>query len=452
MSKEELFDKFLNSTLTKSEEIQFESLLQDEETAREFVEYTVEMRDYVAIAAKIEESTPRKTVRKKRVVKKRRSLIPVLSLCAAATLVVFFYLKPSPITMEEGALYSVHNEKKGELTDPQLDVEMIALKGTTLKFEDQTSIEFGDNTRFKFTSFEPKTIFLISGSINANVAKQENGYMSIQTVDGTVKVLGTEFIVSKSYSTMLNVSEGKVAVSNEKSEALVTSGKAALMKKGMTIVSGNADELPKLRWESWSREFRKDKDLRFYINFEKGLKNLAKNKFSYEPALLSGNASEGRFKGKKALSHGIVEFKNSREYKIPGEITVFSWFKLEEKSSHSPLITQGDNYWRMQLGLNRLTPHVGYGKKFSDGPDEVEFNKWHLMTAVFTDNRATIYFNGVEVASLDKDVVSDGHPIQIGGNAQNPERLFKGQICEAGLLERALTQEEIRDLFESTRP
>ena len=183
--------------------------------------------------------------------------------------------------MEEGALYSVHNEKKGELAEPQLDVEMIALKGTTLKFEDQTSIEFGDNTRFKFTSFEPKTIFLISGSINASVARQENGYMSIQTVDGTVKVLGTEFIVSKSYSTTLNVSEGKVAVSNEKSEALVTSGKAALMKKGMTIVSGNADELPKLRWESWSREFRKDKDLRFYINFEKGLKNLAKNKFSY---------------------------------------------------------------------------------------------------------------------------------------------------------------------------
>ena len=65
--KEELYDKYLNDTLSADELNQFEQLMMDEENGRDFVAYCVEIRDYVHMAEKVNS--------KKNIVKKKKPKI-----------------------------------------------------------------------------------------------------------------------------------------------------------------------------------------------------------------------------------------------------------------------------------------------------------------------------------------------------------------------------------------
>jgi hypothetical protein len=323
----------------------------------------------------------------------------------------------------------------------------------SMEFKDGSSVSFEPDTVFIITSFEPKSVKLISGKLRAVVNKQSSGAFSVSTNDGIIKVLGTEFSVDRpdDGNTSLLVDKGKVSIANSKDEAVVSAGQAAVMDSNSRILTGDASQLPELKWKRWQRDFIKDKDLKLYVTFESGLKNLALNKFKYKLKLLTGQSAPGRFKSKKAMLDGKVELTGSEDY-LNETLTIFAWVKPEDTGSHQPIITKGDFSWRVQLGMKNYNTHIGYGNIFGEG-EPVNRDEWSFFAAVVDGESAKLYVNGRESARIERGkVVSEEFPIQIGGNATNIERLFRGLIGEVGLLERVLTEKEIMDIYKNSRP
>ena len=81
----DLFDKFINGSLSQEEQCELQELLEYEDIQREFVEYTVETRSYVSMLQKQQKEPSRK-------VKKQSRVLPVMLMGAAAIIAVFFYL------------------------------------------------------------------------------------------------------------------------------------------------------------------------------------------------------------------------------------------------------------------------------------------------------------------------------------------------------------------------
>jgi ferric-dicitrate binding protein FerR (iron transport regulator) len=459
MKKEELFDNYLNNTITPAELIEFEELMQDEEVGREFVAYTVEIRDYLAITEKLENQSLRKTTRSKvkKRKEKRKSLLPLLVALAVISLSAYLYLLPAKLRVESGTAYIVNGKERIVVDQDKIPegVELFTESKFKCHYEDGTVLSFSPQSSFIIMSLSPKKIRLLKGAVFADVAKQKNGPFKIITEDGSIKVLGTKLTFSKSQNgpSSLVVSEGSVAISNLSGEELVKAGEAAVMLGGSKVFKGSAEDEQLLKWQCWSSIFRKDKDLRLYVNFEKGIENLAVHKFDYPLVLKTGALVKGRFKSQQTLRNGIIELKGSQQFRMGKEMTIFTWVNVDEIGSNSPFLTQGDRSWRIQLGEKvHAAAHVGYGVSFADAPQDLDLQKWILITAVFNAGSATLYVNSQAITTVLEEAYNPNNTIMIGGNSQEIERIFKGRIGEAALIERALTSEEISMIYESGKP
>jgi len=170
---------------------------------------------------------------------------------------------------------------------------------------------------------------------------------------------------------------------------------------------------------------------------------------------LLGTTSETRL----ALpSAGLPDFKS-------GSFSVVIWFRTTHfRFDHQPLVTQGDQSWRLQ-GDNegdegRLTFIVHQSAVQTDGLGKarskhaVDDGRWHCAVAVYhandTQPRCSLYLDGLLQETVPCDPVRPTQdPIWIGGNSDVPDRGFAGQIDEFALFSRDLSADEIVHLYQA---
>ena len=450
MDKYKLFDKYLRADLSDEEADELTALLEDEAIGQELVEYSLETKLFVDYGKKVKNriSLTQTTSRNWKPKKKRRSLLPVLlmaALLALAYLGYSFYSEKNTVLISANSLVKVN--RNGELLDRTQPIRegdaVEAQEESELTLEDGSILHLNKGTLLEVKELVfNKVFYLKKGQVHIKASKQEIGDLKVITKDAVTEVIGTEFIVNKlKAGTLLEVQSGVVNFANENESLQVNAGERiyADPKKGLQSLDS---PVKNIRWHLWNKEAVKDPDLHFYTDFKNG---------KHKGALVEGEILYDEF---HFMRNGIITYENSEKFTVGKEITLFAWVKITEPLVHAPILTKGDNAWRLQI--NKVFPHAGYGglnsgKKYFDSEFELELNKWYMIHQLISENNVKIFVNGKLVTSKDitSPVLNNDKLVMLGGNSDKDGFKFLGDIGEAGLYNRKLSIDEISDMYES---
>jgi hypothetical protein len=89
------------------------------------------------------------------------------------------------------------------------------------------------------------------------------------------------------------------------------------------------------------------------------------------------------------------------------------------------------------------------GGRFTEGTSSVCLGKWHHVVASYGDKVARVYVNGVleTEASLDYTPAYGSSPLTVGRMTYNLSRYFDGRIDEVAIWKAALSNDEVKQLF-----
>ena len=138
------------------------------------------------------------------------------------------------------------------------------------------------------------------------------------------------------------------------------------------------------------------------------------------------------------------------------EWTIATWFRVDEFTKiNQAIITKGDSAWRLYrylacscivFDLSGTTGVVA----ISNETDDLQDGQWHHVAGVYDGVRAHIYVDG----QLDESsppivgtLFTNDQPVLIGGNSEQADLGFEGDMDEVAIFGRGLTAEEIADLY-----
>ncbi len=326
------------------------------------------------------------------------------------------------------------------------------------------------------------------GKVRAMVPSTAHGF-TIAAHDVDYEDIGTEFGLSVDPSTGnsdLHVFDGQVNVRRGDSSELLSS---VLQGHSVRYVDGQAtatqdiqpDEyltpgaIGFLRWKTWKQELLKDPSLIGYFPFaeQDDISILANLKT--DSGVTDGNISgarwvSGRWPGKRALL--FDRDSDFVELTIPGEhqeLTIAVWLQMDRFDNalnaifnsndwddgdiHFQLTRQGLPYGDVNGSSVALSNRTWLG-------NPIPTAKWTHVVSVMSENERAcrLYINGRLVlrcpfrqqGELRPGVCRLGNWKPLPGF--EPVRSLQGRIDELAIWERALSEEEVKQLMEKGRP
>lgn len=451
MSNEELFDKYLSDTLSANEEQELYDLLKNEEMGQQLVEYSLEIFTNVKTADDLLKGNTSKE--RSELVKEYQEPIPLLKYAimvfsAAAVMAVAFWVS-RPVSIKNAEISKV-GEKANIVHGGKFRL------GDSIKTTKPTHFEFMDGSKIKLYGEvlvqNEKQIYLKSGYININAVPQKNGRLIVKTKEAQAAVLGTSFTLSKfEEETALEVSEGKVEFTHNGQSQVFGSGFAAITNNGKIISS--AKGLQHVNHLIYSSMLTSDSTLKLYTPLENTdpLKAIGFPPTSCK--LVSGSFIKGRKPFTRALKNGTLEIEGSENFNLQMPCSIGVWVNISEFENYPPILTKGDNAWRVQMNVNGKRFHIGFGdnKQFINSKKFIEQNKWYFLTFVALDDAVKVYVNGEleNEKAIDSYNFKNDSTIMLGGNKTVPDRNFTGLIGNSFILQRALSEDEVMGLYQT---
>ena len=487
-----LIDKFINHKLNE-EEIQLvnERLSNEEDFRQLYLNHILDDRLISkALQAEIDSvSIPNE----EQVAPKRKSILFPTLIAAAAALAITFFLLPKQESAGEVAQFG--NDAKILRNGKEIKIEknfklklgdkIISDKEKlSFRYQDGTEVILNPESELEITGDNShKKIFLESGELSADVKpQQKDKKMEISTSTSKAFILGTKFVIKAEESkSNLKVLKGKVHFHNKTgSEDYVVGGEYALARKDAPVISRlshipeekiESDLKKYMRWKAFSNKFIESPDMVAYYDFEDvndSKNNILRNKatvtkdLNMDGEIITTMPMDGRWVQKGALyfsEYGYVNFKNSDSYNISGSITVFAWMRVKKfYRGWQTIISKGDHTWRLarnrqhnylEFCCNGIKPnHVLIGKK------NVNDGQWHLIVGTYNKEEICLYVDGEldHKMKAKGKVNTDNYPVMIGANSRHANRDFEGWIDELGIMKRALTHEEIKEMYDIGKP
>jgi hypothetical protein len=158
-----------------------------------------------------------------------------------------------------------------------------------------------------------------------------------------------------------------------------------------------------------------------------------------------------------------IDVPSNNSLQLSNNYTISGWFNanvffntnISDRSIVSKVQSTGwyGGYEVMIGGLSNDITHVGNvgGNNFNVGSTGYNINTWYMFTATYNGSIMNLYMNGVLVNSQPKsgNLETGNLPLRFGmrdGNFQ----YFNGKIDDIGIWNRALTQQEITNLYNSS--
>ena len=201
-----------------------------------------------------------------------------------------------------------------------------------------------------------------------------------------------------------------------------------------------------------------------YWNFDEGAGEIAKDVSGDNDGTLKNGASwTNGLKGSAVFFDGVddfIEVPDSSSLNPTGQMTISLWIKIADQDL--------DKYMRIVAKKQNWNDSEGYQFEYNPYSDEMTFfgsgasydrasvsldNNWHQVSAVVDGNIVNYYVDG-QLAKSDAQadyLVASQLPLYIGKQIGN-ENYFKGTMDELRIYNRALSAEEINDLYNSTLP
>ncbi len=351
----------------------------------------------------------------------------------------------------------------------------------------------------------PLKAFCQFGKVRASVPEQAHGF-TMETSRLNVVDLGTEFTLSldQSGSGQVEVIDGKVELHSTDSQLTpanvqsLTTGEGVQFNQRGTIDRLqeailpliNPEELSQLveqqqtqqfeRWQNQNALLKADPSIVAYYDFEESsnwLRTL-NNKSQQKPASSSHGAivgcqwTSGRWPQKRSL-----EFKRTSDRvrtHIPGEyqsLTFMAWVRIEgfDRWLSSLMLTDGYNdgnpHWQLSdKGEMILGVKTGPGKNYFSPVvlQPTDLGRWIFLVTVYDHQKQEVvhYLDGVAVSHHE---IENPIPLVIGpaeiGNWRPQEhsgahsiRSLNGRLDEFALFGRALSADEILQLYQTGKP
>jgi len=172
------------------------------------------------------------------------------------------------------------------------------------------------------------------------------------------------------------------------------------------------------------------------------------------------NPTEGQSAGALQLDgvDDYVDCGNDSAFAIVDRITVAAWVKTNDAGNgeHNPFVTKGDRTYALKHNAGNTIEFFVYDPvaQWCSATYAVNssFNdQWHHVAGTYDGNDVKLYIDGV-LAATASQVGTINHlvyAVNIGRNAQEPDRFYDGAIDEVRIYGRALDATEILQLHDS---
>jgi len=248
---------------------------------------------------------------------------------------------------------------------------------------------------------------------------------------------------------------------------------------------------PKSRWLAFSHQFRRDPDLVAYYPFDNAgeardqlINRAAATRGTLDgklPRTAAGNGpmwAAGRWPGTTSLQFNgegqAVVIPYDPALDVGDALTIAAWVQNDAPQSHSPIVSRwpgakgegGGAYQMIVVGDAGLCPNAlqlwiglepNLRLQFSPGPTE-RTTSWQFLAATFDARTKTkvFYSNGRCLGRVigSRDMAAGAGHLYIGAEAPvtTSNTFFTGRITELCILKRAMSADELRQMYEAGKP
>lgn len=355
-------------------------------------------------------------------------------------------------------------------------VEFLTAKGARVVVEAPAEVRFESADRLR----------VLRGKVAAEVPPEARGF-TVLTPNGSAVDLGTRFGVDvpPSGAAEVHVFQGEVVAqakgaptkqSLHTGDALAMNDGAGISRDLRSAAFIQTDEMPRLAAGLFSGQRARAQQSVTVLKRDPALIGLFDfNSWESLPGMV--RTVQGRWPGSRVPEfaqsgdHLKVNVGGDREWP---QLTLAAWVRIDQLGSPYQSLyhtdgwnseTPGQVHWmitrnhtmRLALRGNTLAQGSVENQGFPDSVTSVlpERGRWTHLAVVYNSETLTVrfYLNG----QFDKETLQKtAHPARLGaaqiGNWNQQDRKLSGRMDEFLLLGRALTDAEVRELFESGNP
>ena len=181
----------------------------------------------------------------------------------------------------------------------------------------------------------------------------------------------------------------------------------------------------------------------------------------------SGNGNNGTVNGatlttdRNGVANQAYSFDGIDDYisilrNYQGSFTTSIWFNSNGNSQYKPLIDAFDVNWEIQI-MNSFLAYVSFDNSSNiqvfNSSILITNNNWNNLICTFNSNILNFYLNGNQIDQFTVNTlpINSGNYF-LGASLTGSAQYFEGKLDDIGIWNRALTQQEITNLYTSTVP
>lgn len=154
-------------------------------------------------------------------------------------------------------------------------------------------------------------------------------------------------------------------------------------------------------------------------------------------------------------SGDYVSVGDHSSLQLAGELTLMAWVKETAVGQYAKVISRRDGYYFYFLGVDNGRPYGGIGDDVnytvSGKSLLMSLDRWNHLAVVYEDatDRMFLHFDGTERETPVSESLPAvaGVDLSIGADSQGAQNHFNGDVDDVAIYDRALSDAEIRSLF-----
>jgi len=264
-----------------------------------------------------------------------------------------------------------------------------------------------------------------------------------------------------------------IYVNGEHKKTITYSGTPLLMKKGQVMKLGNSynTEYGNVLIDEpciYSKALSAEEIKGHYNNFRKVIARWHLNEGTGNIAYDNIGDNNGKINGASwttGINGSALSFDGKNDYiqisnnnlNPTDKLTIVAWIKWNIKPSSGQhwaniIDKNGDNEWQLQHSYHNdkfeFAVKTEYARKYVQSTTKPENGKWYQIVGVYDGSHIKIYVNGKleKSTTLTGKIKVSNSDINIGRRTWK-DRYFNGVIDEVSVYNKALTDEEIKDLY-----
>ena len=181
------------------------------------------------------------------------------------------------------------------------------------------------------------------------------------------------------------------------------------------------------------------------------------SRYGNDGTINGSSSTTGKFGGALSFDgNDAIEIQHSASISINTPYSISAWIKPSDVSGMSIITSKDEAVWEMMMMVSNGGLYVGFENCVDDNflgqGGTIIADNWQHVSYVYNGSRVLGYIDGVEVVNVDGSGTPcvSGHSLGIGDSQNGIPYSFNGTIDEVLIFNRALSEEEISALHNTS--